>query len=100
MAFVFEERDSVLFHIRKSNNDRLVKTEFIGRGGSWLDTGNIKDFNDASNFIATIESRQGLKIEFIGRGDKKKLRKCIKYYMHQKKKKNKKNIDISNNVIT
>lgn len=64
MAFVFEERDSVLFHIRKSNNDRLVKTEFIGRG------------------------------------DKKKLRKCIKYYMHQKKKKNKKNIDISNNVIT
>lgn len=64
MAFVFEERDSVLFHIRKSNNDRLVKTEFIGRG------------------------------------DEKKLRKCIKYYMHQKKKKIKKKIDISNNVVT
>ena len=64
MAFVFEERDSVLFYIRKPNNNRLVKTEFIGRG------------------------------------DKKKLRKCIKYYMHQKKKKIKKNIDISNNVVT
>ena len=32
MAFVFEERDSVLFYIRKPNNNRLVKTEFIGRG--------------------------------------------------------------------
>ena len=27
-----------------------------------LDTGNIKDFYDASNFISTIENRQGLKI--------------------------------------
>ncbi len=34
----------------------------IGRGGSWLDTGNIKDFYGASNFISTIEERQGLKI--------------------------------------
>jgi len=41
---------------------KKLKAELIGRGGSWLDTGNIKDFNDASNFIATIESRQGLKI--------------------------------------
>ena len=41
---------------------KKLKAELIGRGGSWLDTGNIKDFNDASNFIATIENRQGLKI--------------------------------------
>ena len=34
----------------------------IGRGGSWLDTGNIKDFYDASNFISVIENRQGYKI--------------------------------------
>ena len=39
-----------------------LKAEIIGRGGSWLDTGNIKDFFDASNFISAIESRQGLKI--------------------------------------
>ena len=39
-----------------------MKAEFIGRGGSWLDTGNINDFYDASNFISTIENRQGLKI--------------------------------------
>ena len=39
-----------------------LKAEFIGRGGSWLDTGNISDFYDASNFISAIENRQGLKI--------------------------------------
>ena len=44
---------------RKRNK---LKAEFIGRGGSWLDTGNIDDFYDASNFIYTIENRQGLKI--------------------------------------
>ena len=41
---------------------KRLKAEFIGRGGSWLDTGNINDFYDASNFISTIEKRQGLKI--------------------------------------
>ena len=44
---------------RKKNK---LKTEFIGRGGSWLDTGNIKDFYNAANFVSTIENRQGLKI--------------------------------------
>ena len=42
-----------------------LKAEYIGRGGSWLDTGNINDFYDASNFISTIENRQGLKIACI-----------------------------------
>ncbi len=44
---------------RKKNN---LKAEFIGRGGAWLDTGNVNDYYDASNFISTIENRQGLKI--------------------------------------
>ena len=39
-----------------------LKADFIGRGGSWLDTGNIDDFYDASNFISTVENRQGLKV--------------------------------------
>ena len=34
----------------------------LGRGGTWLDTGNIRDFYDASNYISAIENRQGLKI--------------------------------------
>ncbi len=52
-----------LLNVYKKKNK--LKAEFIGRGGSWLDTGNIKDFYDASNFISTIENRQGLKIACI-----------------------------------
>ena len=39
-----------------------LKAEFIGRGGAWLDTGNIEDFYNTSNFVSAIENRQGLKI--------------------------------------
>ena len=74
-----------LLNIYKRKNK--LKAELIGRGGSWLDTGNIKDFNDASNFIATIESRQGLKIaclEEIALNNKwikpKQLKDSIKFY--------------------
>ncbi len=49
-----------LLNIYKRKND--LKAELIGRGGSWLDTGNIKDFYNASSFISAIENRQGLKI--------------------------------------
>ena len=43
-------------------NKKKLSADLIGRGGSWLDTGSIKDFYSASNFISTIEERQGLKI--------------------------------------
>jgi glucose-1-phosphate thymidylyltransferase len=49
-----------LLNIYKNKNS--LTAELIGRGGSWLDTGSVKDFYDASNFVATIENRQGLKI--------------------------------------
>ena len=39
-----------------------MKAEFIGRGGTWLDAGSISDYYKASNYIGTIENRQGLKI--------------------------------------
>ncbi|WP_341702410.1 glucose-1-phosphate thymidylyltransferase RfbA [Ferrovibrio sp.] len=39
-----------------------LHVELFGRGFAWLDTGTPDSLLDASNFIATVEKRQGLKI--------------------------------------
>ena len=74
-----------LLNLYKRKNK--LKAELIGRGGSWLDTGSINDFYDASNFISTVENRQGLKIacleeialknSWIG---KKHIKNAINFY--------------------
>jgi glucose-1-phosphate thymidylyltransferase len=51
--------------LKKYKSKNQLSAEIIGRGGAWLDTGSIKDFNDTSNFVATIENRQGFKIGCI-----------------------------------
>ena len=39
-----------------------LRTELLGRGIAWLDTGTHDSLLDATNFIHTIEKRQGLKV--------------------------------------
>jgi glucose-1-phosphate thymidylyltransferase len=73
--------------LKKYKDKKQLSAEIIGRGGTWLDTGSIKDFNNTSNFVATIENRQGLKIgcieevafinKWIGR---KNIQKAINFY--------------------
>lgn len=45
--------------------ENRLKTKLLGRGMAWLDTGTHDSLLQASNFIATIENRQGLKVACI-----------------------------------
>ena len=51
------------------NNAYLEKSklnvELLGRGMAWLDTGTYDGLLEASNFIATIQKRQGLYVSCI-----------------------------------
>ena len=64
-----------------------LSSEFLGRGGAWLDTGSIEDFYKTSNFVSAIENLQGFKIaclEEISLNNnwinKNKIHEAIKFY--------------------
>ena len=73
--------------LNKYKKNNKLKAELIGRGGTWLDTGNVQDFYNASNYISAIENRQGLKIACIEEIslknnwiNKKDIGNAIKFY--------------------
>lgn len=45
--------------------ENSLQVQLLGRGMAWLDTGTHESLLQASNFIATIEQRQGLKVSCI-----------------------------------
>ena len=69
---------------RKKNE---LKSEFLGRGAAWLDTGTIEDFYNTSSFVSTLENRQGFKIACLEEIafksnwiNKNKIREAISFY--------------------
>ena len=69
--------------------DRL-SVKLMGRGFAWLDTGTQETMNSASNFIKTIEERQGLKVACLeeiaysqGFIDKEKLEELAAGYTNE-----------------
>ena len=74
-----------LLNIYKRNSKLHAK--YLGRGGAWLDTGSIDDYYNTSNFVSTLENRQGFKIacleEIAFRNkwiNKNKIKKAINFY--------------------
>ena len=66
---------------------KRLNFEFMGRGSAWLDTGSVENLFETSQFISSIEKRQGLKIACLeeialkkGWINKKNIHDSIKFY--------------------
>ena len=69
IAFSIKPSSRGEIEITSVNNEYLsrknLKVELLGRGMAWLDTGTYDGLLEASNFIATIEKRQGMYVSCI-----------------------------------
>ncbi len=70
-------------------NDKKLNVKIMERGYAWLDTGTHDSLLEASQFISTLENRQGLKVASpeeiafrIGLIDEAQLKEIIKPYEH------------------
>ncbi len=73
--------------LNKYKRKNKLSAEYLGRGGAWLDTGSIDDYYNTSNFVSTLENRQGFKIACLEEIafknnwiNKKKVQEAIKFY--------------------
>ncbi len=73
--------------LKKYLSNKKLSAEIIGRGGAWLDTGSIEDFYKTSNFVSSVENRQGFKIACIEEiafnnkwVNKRDVKNAIKFY--------------------
>jgi glucose-1-phosphate thymidylyltransferase len=46
-------------------HEGTLNVELMGRGFAWLDTGTFESMNDAGNYVATLEKRQGMSISCL-----------------------------------
>ena len=61
VASFWRNRDLILSLTKREVVGRY-RGSVMGRGYAWLDTGTHESLLDASQFIATLENRQGLKV--------------------------------------
>ncbi len=73
--------------LKKYKKKNKLSAEFLGRGGAWLDTGSIENYYNTSNFVSTLENRQGFKIACLEEIafknnwiNKNKIKQAIKFY--------------------
>ena len=73
--------------LKKYLKKKKLRAEFLGRGSAWIDAGSVSNFSEISQFISTVEKRQGQKIaclEEISLNNnwisKKIIKKQIKFY--------------------
>ena len=57
-----EFEEAFIVKVLEFIEDKNLRVELLGRGYAWLDTGTHESLLEASNFIQTVEHRQGLKV--------------------------------------